>query len=143
MIKKLNKYYIDEIIEIHQKSIFLLWNKLGRKYTIKGVKRFIEEVFTKGKVFGYFLDKKLVGCIGLELEKDFGEISFLLVIKDYQGKNIGKRLMHYAETYFLDKTNKILLDVLKENPAIQFYGKLNYKIIGERGEKYIMEKKLR
>lgn len=142
MIKKLNKIYIKDIINLHKLAIFPVWNKLNRKYTIKGIKKFVIEVFDKGEVFGYFNNKELVGVIGIEKRNNNLEVGFLLVNPLFHGRRIGKKLMLFIEKNFKN-INKISLDVLTKNPAVNFYKKIGYKIIKEKNKKYIMEKFLK
>ena len=142
MIKKINKKFIDEIIRLHKISIFPLWNKQGRKYSIKGVRNFVMNIFDKGKIFGYFLNKKFIGVIGFTIEKDIAEVDFLLIDPNFQEKGIGKKLMEFVEKRVKNKANKIILQVLIKNKAVGFYKKLGYKISFEKKKKYQMEKKI-
>ncbi len=142
MIKNLSQKYIEEIVNLHKDSIFKIWDNLGREYSIKGVKNFIIKVFQNGDVYGYFNNKDLVGAIGIELRNNKAEISFLLVDPKFQRKGIGRKLMIFIEKN-LQGVNKIYLDVLTKNKAVDFYKKMGYKTIRERKDKYIMEKKLK
>ena len=140
MIKKLNEEYSEEIINLHKKAMFPIWDKLGRKYSMKEVQNFIKAVFDNGKVFGYFIENKIVGAIGLEFRKNSGEIDLILVLPEFQGKNIGKELMRYVEDKFNSKINRLILQVLIKSKAVDFYKKIGYRIINKRDKKYIMEK---
>ena len=142
MIKKINNKFIEKIIRLHKISIFPLWDEQGRKYSIKGVKKFVIDIFDKGEVFGYFLEKKFVGVIGFTIKKNIAEVDFLLVDPNFQKKGIGKKLMKFVERKVKDKVSKIILQVLIKNKAVKFYKKLDYKISFKKKKKYQMEKRI-
>lgn len=140
-IRRLKDKEISKIIQLHKKSIFPLWKRLKRDYSVKEVKEYAGLTFKKGKVFGYFDNKKLVGCVGIVLDKkhNVGEVRHLLVHPKYQGKGIGRGMIHFIEEYARRKAKKLRLDVLiKNNKAVGFYDKLNYRKIA-----FIMEKKIK
>ncbi|MBI2044310.1 GNAT family N-acetyltransferase [Candidatus Pacearchaeota archaeon] len=144
MIQKLDERYIDEIVEIHRDAIFPIWDSLGREYTEEGISEFVIEVFHKGEVFGFFSDGKLVGVIGVEIHKnkDAAEICFLLVNSSFQGSGLGRELMEFVENKIRLYIHRIFLEVLVQNPAVNFYKRLDYEILGKKRNKYVMEKKL-
>lgn len=144
MIKKINQNSVEDIIKLHKKAIFPLWDKLGRKYSVEGIRDFVLEVFQKGEVFGLVDKKGLEGVIGVEIESNTLEIGFLLVNPKNQGKGYGKELMNFVENQYAKQVSKAQLDVLIKNPAVGFYERLGYKIIriNNKKQKYIMEKKL-
>lgn len=140
MIKRLDKKYLNDILDLHKKAIFPVWRKLKKDYNIKEVKEYINLTFKKGKIFGYFEDGKLIACGGVVLDKkhNFGETRHLLVSPRFQGRGIGKKLLRYIESYAKSKVKKLNLDVLiKNKKAVSFYEKLNYK-----KHAYIMQKNL-
>ncbi|MFA5174214.1 MAG: GNAT family N-acetyltransferase [Candidatus Pacearchaeota archaeon] len=139
---KLDNKNIENIIELHKKSIFEIWDKVNRKYSIEGIKKFIITVFEKGEVYGYFDKEMLSGVIGIEPKQKEIEISFLLVDPQFQRKGIGKKLMDFVE-YKSKNIDKICLEVLIKNKAVNFYKKIGYEIIKEKNDKYVMEKKLK
>ena len=148
MIKKLDIEYLDKIMDLHEKTIFPVWESFGRNYDVTKVKDFVENIFQEGEVYGYFLDDKLLGGLALGEEEGKGWIEFILIIPEFQGKGISKKLMDFSEDYFLDKgINVIGLDVvIKNQRAVNFYKKIDYRVIKEFNKnnvlKYIMEKKL-
>jgi uncharacterized protein len=139
-IKQLNKRYLNEIVDLHKKTIFPLWGKLKRDYTEKEIIKYTKLTLKKGKIFGAIKGEKLVGCIGIFLNKNrkIGQIKLLLVYPKYQKKEIGKKLIDYVERYSDKKVKKLQLEVLKDNKAVNFYEKLGYKKFS-----YIMEKQLK
>jgi ribosomal protein S18 acetylase RimI-like enzyme len=141
MIKKISKKYLNKIMQIHEKSIYPMWNKQGRKYNPEKLKIYVEKIFDKEGVFGFFIDQKIVGCLGLNIENKKGIIEFILVLPEFQGRGIGSKLMVFTEDYFKkENINKIQLHVLKRNPALNLYKRLGYKISKKRKLKYDMEK---
>ena len=57
--------------------------------------------------------------------------------KEFRGKGIGYNLMKQFEN---KNIKTICLKVWDNNPAVQFYKKLGYKIVEEKDHKYLMEK---
>jgi ribosomal protein S18 acetylase RimI-like enzyme len=143
MKQVINKKFLEEVINLHKNAIFPLWDKLGRTYSVEGVREFLKEIFKKEKVIGYFIKDKLVGVIGITLEKRNLNVDFLLVDSNFQGKGIGKDLMSYVEESYKDKAEKSQLQVLEKNPAVNFYKTLGYKIISKSKNKLTMEKILK
>ncbi|MDP2925753.1 MAG: GNAT family N-acetyltransferase [Nanoarchaeota archaeon] len=145
MIKKLSRKYLGEIVVLHQEAIYPIWDKLNCGLSNKEVKDFVLDVFLNGDVYGFFINNNLVATIGFELFNHGNkcEISFILVKKEFQRKGIGKQLIDYVKEKFHKKSNIIFLEVLKENPAVNFYKKLGFNIIQEKNNKYLMEKRLK
>ncbi len=144
MIKKLDESYTEQIFEIHKDAIFPMWDSFGREYSEEGVRDFIAKVFETGEVFGYFSEDKLFGVIGFEIhkDKDAAEICFLLVKSFFQGSGVGKELMDFVENKIRLYIHRIFLEVLIQNPAVNFYKRLDYDVLGKKGNKYVMEKRL-
>jgi GNAT superfamily N-acetyltransferase len=72
-----------------------------------------------------------------------GELMAIYVLKEYQNKNIGFRLLSLVVNYLLRKNvNSMTVWVLKENPSKVFYKRLGAKYIGDKyldldGELYL------
>lgn len=131
MIKELTKKDLNATVDLHYKSIVPVWNKLGRKWDRKGIIEYMNFTFRKGKVFGYFLNNKLVGIIGIVAEKKdkYAEVEHVLVDKKYQKKGIGKELMVFIEKYARKNfkfIKELRLSVLVKNPAVGFYEKRGF-----------------
>ena len=143
MIKKLDKTYIRELVELNRLAFEPLEKELGI-YTDKGVKEYFEFTLKEGNVFGYFDEenKKLVACIGIVINKEnkYGEVEHLLVNPDFQRKGIAKELMKFIEEYAREMKLKTLrLNVrCKNNNAINFYEHSGYL-----KHAYIMTKELK
>ena len=131
---------MKEIIELHRKAIFPLWDKIKREYSVKDVEDYVKETFRKGEIFGYFENNRLVGCVGIIFDKknNSGEIRHLIVGPKFQGEGIGRKLMTSVEDYSKNKVKKLLLNVLVKNKAVSFYKKIGYTKYC-----YIMKKKLK
>lgn len=78
---------------------------------------------------------KLVGYIDIfqvsrnEQFKDYGEVGSIYILDEYHKQGIGRKLFEKA---FENINNKrFMLNVLKGNPAINFYEKMGGKIIDE------------
>lgn len=129
MIKGLNKKYLEELINLNELAFKPLEKELG-KYKNKGVKEYFEFTLKNGKIFGYFIDKKIVACAGIVINKKYryGEVEHLLVNPKFQGKGIAKELMNFIEQYAKNKKiRELRLNVrCKNNKAVGFYKRLNY-----------------
>lgn len=140
-LKKLSTKNVNDILRLHERSIFPLWRKVGHPIDLKRLKIDIVEDIVKGEIFGYFVGKELAAALSLVINKSkkVGYVSFILVDQKHQREGIGRQLMDFAEDYFKKKKlKKIRLNVLTENKAVGFYEKLRYK-----KEYHIMEKELR
>jgi ribosomal protein S18 acetylase RimI-like enzyme len=86
-------------------------------------------------LFGYFLDKKLIGVIGIE-ENDIIIIWDFGMHKNYRNKGYGTKLMDYIKNKYSEKK----LYLTTDDDAIGFYKKYGYKTIEyyeeKNGEKY-------
>ncbi|HHX67893.1 MAG: GNAT family N-acetyltransferase [Miniphocaeibacter sp.] len=82
-------------------------------------------------LIGGFLNNKLKGLIVLHpLDKEEIQIKYLAVYDDSRGLGIGKKLVLETEKYALNNNfKKIFLE--SRDSAVNFYEKLNYKIIGK------------
>src|SRR3989338_8684878 len=129
MIKRLNKKYLEKLIYLNKLAFKPLEKELG-KYINKGVKEYFEFTLKSGKIFGYFINNKLIACVGIVVNKKhkYGEVQHLLVNPKFQGKGIAKELMNFIEQYAKNKKIKELrLNVrCKNNKAVGFYQHLNY-----------------
>jgi predicted GNAT family N-acyltransferase len=80
---------------------------------------------------GAFEDDKLLGCCMLIPDgSEKIRLRQMAVLNELQGKGIGKELILFAEHYARTNNYKIL-SMHARKPAVGFYQKLGYKIIGE------------
>jgi ribosomal protein S18 acetylase RimI-like enzyme len=85
---------------------------------------------------GVFIDNKLVGvCTLLKnkhkliLENNQYQLRGMAVLKAYQGKSLGKKLLLYGE-YLLKKEHINVIWCHARESAVNFYKKYNYQITG-------------
>lgn len=111
---------------------------------------FTEEELEKEKenlLISAYEDDKLMGCCMLvEEEKQVVRLRQMAVVKEAQGKGIGKALMQFAENLARDRGYKTITMHARKD-ALGFYGKMGYRVTGEEFEEltiphYLMEKKL-
>ena len=95
-------------------------------------------------------NERVVGYISLREDKNnIGDIGFLAVLKEYQRKGIGAKLMKYVEAYARHQNYKELVLVVRDSnqKAINMYQKHKFVIIGSRKSgdkiKLIMSKSLK
>lgn len=87
--------------------------------------------------------KKMIGFYHISpdlYEKDAIYLSRIFIAPRCQKKKIGAFLMRYFETLGY---NKIKLQVWRSNPAFYFYLKMGYRVVSNKGMKYLMEKILK
>ncbi len=99
-------------------------------------------------------EESYVGFASFEINAELNNTKLhkLYVLPEIQGKNIGKQLIKFVEDSALEKGQEaVFLNVNKNNPAIKFYERMNYKVSnqivinignGYVMDDYIMEKKL-
>ncbi len=74
--------------------------------------------------------RKKIGFYDIELKEDFLYIHNVQLIKESQGKGIGRYLMAQIEKELASSgMNKIVLEVFKDNPAKKLYSQLGFIIL--------------
>jgi ribosomal protein S18 acetylase RimI-like enzyme len=81
-------------------------------------------------LYGYFLDNKLVGIIGIKNNNENIEVLHLGTHPEYRGKKLGTELMDYIK----NKGKTIILST--DDDAIKFYEKYGFKYTEYYNEKY-------
>ncbi len=115
-----------EIAEIEHNNGYY-WSKYSLEKEVELAKKLLTE--GKEKVFLAKENDKFVGYISMRIEKNIGEIG-MSVLKNYQGKGIGSKLMMYI-IRFAKKNHcvKIKLAVWENNlKAINLYKKFGFII---------------
>ena len=103
----------------------------------------------KEEIFVAVKSGEIIGYIGLRIENRICEIALLGVLKKYQKKGVGKKLIKYILKICQEnRLNKIILEVRNDNfKALALYLKYGFIVIGIRRIKGIiklkMQKKLR
>jgi inorganic pyrophosphatase len=113
-------------------EIYEVFKDVIGKPTEENVKNILSEYKKDGEktLYGYYLDKKLVGIIGIKNMVNKIEILHFGIHPEYRGKNIGTELMDYIK----DK-NK-LMELTTDDDAIQFYKNYGYTCSEYYEEKY-------
>jgi len=95
------------------------------------------------------IDGKPVGAAWVRIIPAFGHIDdstpelAISVLPEYRSQGIGTQLMEKLFELLLQRGYKqTSLAVQKENPALKFYQRLGYEIVGEKTEEYVMVKLL-
>jgi len=129
-IKELDKSYLNKLVGLN--GLAFRASSMGKDYSSKGVKEYFGFTFKKGKVFGYFLGNKLVGCVGITIFENFsyGDVEHLLVDPKYRRRGIAKELMSFIEDYAKKKGLKgVRLSVNAKNSlAKSIYEKMGFKM---------------
>lgn len=112
--------------------------------------QFSEDELEKEKsnlLIAAYEDKQMLGCCMLvEEDPQTVRLRQMAVLKDLQGKGIGKALMTFAENLAHDRGYKRITMHARKN-AVGFYEKMGYKQIGNEFQEltiphYVMEKVL-
>lgn len=96
------------------------------------------------------VDGKIIGACWSRIMNDYGHIDdetpslALSVLKNFRRKGIATALMKKILSHLAEKNFKqVSLSVQKENSAaVNLYRKLNFEIVDERGEEFLMTKNL-
>jgi GNAT superfamily N-acetyltransferase len=98
-------------------------------------------------LIGAFEDEKMLGCCMLiKIDPSTVRLRQMAVLKNLQGKGIGRALMQFAENIARDrKFKKIMMHARKT--ATGFYEKQGYRVTGDEFDEvtvphYVMEKEL-
>lgn len=126
MIFKLITYESKEYAEMVELRYQILRKPLGLDFT--------DEYLAKEKSDYLCVcqkDNKTIGaCILTPIDNKIIQLRQMAISDEFQGKGIGKKLIHFAEQTATDNGfNKIILHARKT--AAPFYKKLNYSIIGD------------
>ncbi|PCJ58810.1 MAG: GNAT family N-acetyltransferase [Planctomycetota bacterium] len=81
--------------------------------------------------FGTFENEEIIAClVGTEKDKTTMKIRQMAVSEKYQSRGLGKQMMIYAETFFINKGFK-QFELNAREHAIPFYEKLGYHSVGD------------
>ncbi|MDY3208774.1 N-acetyltransferase [Clostridium baratii] len=122
MIKELENYEIDTILDIWLKTNIKAHNFIDKNYWINNYELVKNEYIPNSKTFVYKEHNIIKGFISVMNDSFIGA---LFVLKDYQGKGVGRFLIDYCKNLY----PKLELSVYKENTsAVSFYRKCGFKI---------------
>ena len=101
--------------------------------------------YHKNKLFNFIEKKLVVGYIAILEENKEIEISLLAVLKKYQRKGIGRKLLEYVLKLARKKKFKqVILEVRKNNSkAINLYQKYNFVVVKSRKINKIVKLKMK
>lgn len=89
-------------------------------------------------------NNRRIGLYQLEFLEKSAYIRNIQISNKYRNKGLGNFFMKKMEEETTNNNyNKIQLQVFKENPAINLYKRLDYKIIKDKNYSVIMEKQLK
>ncbi len=116
----------------------------NEKSSIKNVLKSLKFYYDNSKIY-LAVEKNILGVLVFQIEQWWeGKVILihdLAVKKEFQNKNVGKKLMIFIEKYAKkNKIKKIYFETNKKSSAIKFYEKLGYKINKSR---VAMEKRLK
>ena len=83
------------------------------------------------KMYGYYLDNQIIGCIGYSFYKDnMYFIERLATLPEYRHKGIGKTLMEYVENKIKENDGEIIeIHVVDEIKTLPFNSYVMNKIL--------------
>jgi inorganic pyrophosphatase len=117
-------------------KIFEVFEDVVGKPTKEYVKNILMEYENNNEktLFGYLLDEKLVGIIGIKHNQNTIEILHFGVHPEYRSKHIGTKLMNYTK-----KENKTMV-LTTDDDAVEFYRQYGYKCNEYIDERYNMRR---
>ena len=125
-----------EFIEIEENHSFLEIFEVFKDVVYDPSEENIRNIFLEYKndkektLFGYFLDKKLIGIMGIKNNEENIEILHFGIHPEYRGKDFGTELMDCIKA----KNRTMVLST--DDDAIIFYIKYGYKYTEYYNEKY-------
>lgn len=141
-------FYLESIGEKDLENLRVWKNNNRKRFFFQEIinpdqqKKWFQQYKKKEKDFIFMIrcnEGKDIGCLGYRVEDD--EIDIYNVMRGETGnRNIAIHdAMHFMITYIMQNYNMpIKCDVLKDNPAVNWYGKCGFAIREER-EYYVME----
>lgn len=120
----------EDIDELKDRSKFFLEGDYTRDRVYSSL------IFPKIIIIGAFVNQKLIGFVwGSATYAGLGFISWLKVDADYQGKGIGKKLVHSYEKSVRNKKGHVI-ELYCFDSTLGFYTKLGFEKIGIRKKGY-------
>ena len=98
-----------------------------------------EEIDAGVKFYGWLEDNRLVGVMGIQPVKDTTLIRHSYVLKGYQGRGIGRKLLEHLIS--IAETPEILVGTWKSAFwAIRFYEKNGFKLVSDMEKNRLLRK---
>lgn len=125
MIKEFKIDYLDEIMKIWLETNINAHDFIKKEYWINNFD-LVKNLLPDAKVYIFQENNIIKGFIGIIED---GYIAGLFVKEEYQREGIGKKLIEYIKPKY--KQLKLYVYAKNEN-AINFYCKNNFKIVNEK-----------
>lgn len=142
MIKEINKNTLKDALtlvnHVFEKYVAVGYSQQGQDTFHKYLENKYEEVSAdllsgKKKMWGYFIDDKIVGVISV---RDISHISLLFVDENYHRKGIAKEMFAFLLSYLQDNFPEEKTVTVNSSPyAVQVYKKLGFVQTGNQIEK--------
>jgi len=84
------------------------------------------------------IDKRAIGLLKIVRQADNIELIQIQIATSYQGKGIGRRILNDLIEEAIESEKTITLSVLKTNKAKNLYSNVDFKIIDETDDSYLM-----
>jgi|TARA_R110002073_G_scaffold86418_9_gene205316 ribosomal protein S18 acetylase RimI-like enzyme len=84
-------------------------------------------------------NRAAVGMIKYQVLEDKIDIMQVQISPEFQGQGIGKTILQQLLSDAERDGKKVMLSVLKQNPAQNLYHKLGFKTVGEDEDEFYME----
>lgn len=125
MIKRFNIEELDDVMKIWLDTNIDAHKFIEEDYWIKNFEM-VKEMIPNADIYVFYDEGIIKGFIGI-VEESY--IAGLFVMKLYQGKGIGKKLIDYCK----EKYKCLSLDVYEKNKeAVNFYSNNNFKVVEKK-----------
>lgn len=126
MIKKLEKFEIEEVMDIWLKTNITAHGFIQEEYWNKNYDLVKDEYMPVSTTFVYKEDSIIKGFISI-IDNSF--IGALFVLEEYHGQGIGKKLINYCKSLY----SSLELGVYVKNvSAVNFYKYCGFKVEKEQ-----------
>lgn len=126
---------ISDIPKIAKYDLIMLGETLGEET--------IERHIDNNDLMKYYVmetkkDKEFIGQVSLWVDEDKAQINNFYIVKDFQGKKLGKKFMNFIMEYFMSiNIKEVTLEVRSSNKiAINLYESYGFKVITTRNNYY-------
>jgi len=109
-----NEHNFNELLEVFEDVVFAPTEENIRKILLE------YEQNNEKTLYGYFLNNKIIGIIGIKTNSENNEILHFGIHPEYRGKNLGSGLMDYIKS--MNKTMVLSTD----EDAVIFYQKYGF-----------------
>ena len=132
-------------IHSYNEHYLYLWYDNGKKYVANNfnAETFRQQIRDNNVAIFLIYESKYtspVGFLKLNIDKSYGdkneldamELERIYLIKQISGKGVGKQVLEFTDQFAKERNKKyIWLKAMDSSPAVEFYAKSGYKIIGD------------